>query len=103
MRRLFPKLVRSYALDALDAGECAREPATASLASEMLKDASNAPVFVQRAIGLGKDVRFLGRSVCGSALWENGRHIHICAFATDGAGKSPGFQTRISRPTQRRR
>src|SRR5208282_3073679 len=34
MRRLFPKLVRSYALDALDAEQSVRVPAHASLASE---------------------------------------------------------------------
>ncbi len=102
MRRLFPKLVRSYALDALDAGRCAKVPADPSLASEMLKVASSAPVFMQPAIGLGKDVRFRSRAVSGSALWVNGRYVHICAFAANGAADSAGFQTRMSRPTHRR-
>ena len=102
MRRLFPKLVRSYALDALDAGQCTRVPAEASLASEMLKDASSATVFLQPAIGLGKDARFLSRAVTGSALWVNGRYVHICAFAANGAAEGAGFQTRMSPPTHRR-
>jgi len=102
MRRLFPKMVRSYALDALDAGQCAGAPADASLASEMLKDASSAPAFMQPAIGLGKDVRFLSRAVSGAALWVNWRYVHICVFAANGAADGAGFQTRMSRPTHRR-
>ena len=102
MRRLFPKPVRSYALDALDDGQSATVPADATLASEMLKDASSAPAFTQPAIGLGKDVRFLGRGVSGSALWANGRYVHICAFAANGAADGAGLQTRMSRPTHRR-
>jgi hypothetical protein len=102
MRRLFPKMVRSYALDALDAGQCAGAPADASLASEMLKDASSAPAFKQPAIGLGKDVRFLSRAVSGAALWVNWRYVHICVFAANGAADGAGFQTRMSRPTHRR-
>jgi hypothetical protein len=102
MRRLFPKLVRSYALDALDAGQCSKVPTDPRLVSEMLKDASRAPAFTQPAIGLGKDVRFLGRTVSGSALWANGRYVHICAFAASGAADGAGFQTRMSRPTHRR-
>ncbi len=102
MRRLFPKLIRSYALDALDAGQCTRVPADATLASEMLNDASIAPVFMQPAIGLGKDVRLLSGTISGSALWVNGRYVHICAFATPGVPDGAWFQTRISRPTHRR-
>jgi hypothetical protein len=102
MRRLFPKLVRSYALDALDVRQPTILPVDASLASEMLKDASWAPVFVQPSIGLGNDVRFLSRTVSGSALWANGRYVHICAFPSDGTGNAEVFHTRMSRPTHRR-
>jgi hypothetical protein len=102
MRRLFSKLVRSYALDALDEGKSARAKLDASVASKMLTNASRAPVFVQPGIGLGNDVRFLSRAVSGSALWANGRYPHICAFAPSGDEDGAVFQSRMSRPTQRR-
>lgn len=76
--------------------------ADAGLALEMLTNASQAAVFVQPSIGLGMDVRFLSWAVTGSALWANGRYVRICAFAGDGDGDGPMFQTRMSRPTQRR-
>jgi hypothetical protein len=102
MRRLFPKLVRSYALDALDSEPCAPGPVTEEAACDLLKSVSVAQVFTQPAVGLGKDVRFLSSAVSGSALWANERYVHICAFVGNGFRRAPAFQTRVSRPTRRR-
>lgn len=102
MRRLFPKLVRSYALDALDAEGAGPGRADSSAVAELLRDAANATAFTQPAVGIGKNVRFLGKSASGSALWAGGRYVHICAFGTNGAPDGARFHTRMSRPTYRR-
>jgi hypothetical protein len=103
MRCLFPKLVRSYALDALDASGARNEPAGRAVFSELLARASTATTFAQPAVGLGKDVRLSGASLSGAALWAENRYIHVCAFNADGdrsAGAS--LRTRMTRPSHRR-
>ena len=103
MRRLFPKLVRSYALDALDAPPEQTGSPDRSIFSELMVRAAAATTFTQPAVGLGKDVRLSGGSVSGSALWAEERYIHICAFGTNGEGTAgPNLRTRMTRPTHRR-
>jgi hypothetical protein len=102
MRKLFPKLVRSYALDALDAPAEKTEPATRPDVSNWLEQLMTAQSFSQPGVGLGKDVRLNGHSVSGAALWALERYIHVCAFAVNGHSSPPDFQTRFSRPTRRR-
>lgn len=102
LRKVFSKLVRSYAVDALDSGSggqgCDRDAFLAFLGS-----AANAPVFSAPAIGMGKDLRLRGPSVSGAALWAESRYIHFCAFAADGAeGAPPPVHTRFASPRRRR-
>ena len=102
MRSLFPKLVRSYTLDALDAPEGKTGIASRQTMSEFLTSVAAAQSFAQPAVGLGKDVRFSGNAVSGAALWAEERYVHVCAFAANGQAESGGVHTRISRPTRRR-
>jgi hypothetical protein len=103
MQRLFTKLVKSYALDALDAPPAQGEPAGHSTFSDLLTRVAAAQRFTQPAVGLGEDVRLSGSSVSGAALWAEERYIHICAFAAnaDDAAET-SFRTRMTRPTHRR-
>lgn len=102
MRRLFEKLVRSYALDALDAPKEKTEPASREALLELLAQVAAAKSFTQPAVGLGKDVRLNGGSISGAALWAEERYVHLCAFAVNGKGGETGFHTRMSRPALRR-
>jgi len=99
MRKVFPKLLRSYALDALEAprSNCA----SSAEATEFLTQLSSAGAVTQPAVGLGKDVRITGKTVSGSALWAEHRYIHLCAFTASGKSQA-GIQARISRPARRR-
>ena len=108
--RFFPKLLRSFAVDAIDAAFTSPEKANSLLASDpakreavidFLAEAASSPSSAHPAIGLGKDVRFGTSTVAGAALWAQERYIHICAFSQSGnhSGKS---QTRISRPAHGR-
>ena len=103
MRRFFQKLVRSYALDALDADPSAHEPASVEAACALVTQIGAAQSFAEQALGLGKDVRFNGPEICGAALWAQERYVHICSFAKNGKSSDvSGFWTRMSRPSQRR-
>src|SRR6266478_9254280 len=101
MRRFFQKLVRSYALDALDAAPAANGSASFEAVSALVTQIGGAQSFTEQALGIGKDVRFSGREVSGAALWAHERFVHICAFAKNGSD-TPSFWTRITRPSQRR-
>ena len=103
MRRFFQKLVRSYALDALDADATANEPTSVEAVGAFVTQIGAAQNFAEQAIGLGKDVRFNGHDISGAALWALERYVHLCTFAKNG--KSVGtstFWTRMSRPSHRR-
>ena len=104
MRRFFQKLVRSYALDALDADPSAHDPASVEAAGALVTQIGAAQSFAEQAVGLGKDVRFNGPEICGASLWAQERYVHICSFAKNGkSSDASGFWTRMSRPSQRRR
>jgi ARG and Rhodanese-Phosphatase-superfamily-associated Protein domain len=80
-RTLSPKLVRSYALDAIDRKQA--QPPLKSQDGRFLIDAvaaSQSAVFP--AVGEGDDVRLSGRDLIGAALVARERAIHVCAFMT---------------------
>ena len=91
MRRFFQKLVRSYALDALDAVLKSEEPASVETLTCFVARIGAAPSFSEQAVGLGKDVRLNGAEICGAALWAQQRYVHICTFAKDGQYARRGF------------
>jgi hypothetical protein len=102
MRRFFQKLIRSYALDALDA-PAANETASVEAVSALVTQIGAAQSFSEQALGLGKDVRFNGSEISGAALWAQERYVHICTFAKNGqSSDAPNFWTRITRPSHRR-
>ena len=90
-KKFFDKLVKSYALDALD-----------SLKKQQSKSVppDNARRFVASAtkskgeghpsIGLGTNITFESRVVSGSALVEGNRVLHISAFKKEKSGNASG-------------
>ena len=117
LAQLLPKLVRSYALDALDSryaggdqGEQSDEEqarmldrAMMYLASVGLAEATSHP-----AIGLGEDIRISNNAVTGAALIVDERVIHLSAFpneeqaATDDRGRQGGMTSASARKGFRR-
>ena len=103
MRRFFQKLVRSYALDALDADPTAHEPATIEAVCALVKQIGAAQSFEEQALGLGKDVRFNGPEISGAALWAQERYVHVCTFVKNSKSScTSSFWTRMTRPSDRR-
>ena len=95
LARLYPKLMRSYALDALDRGawSASRDaglPPREAVAAFLAELATGTEAISAPAVGEGMDVRLTGPRVTGAALLVDGRPVHICAFrrkdaAHDGA------------------
>lgn len=103
MRKFFPKLLRSYALDALDSPQSASAPASVEAVCALVTQIGAAQSFAEPALGLGKDVRFNAAGLAGAALWANERYIHLCTFVKNAeSSPTPGFWTRMTRPSHRR-
>jgi len=90
--RLLPKLVRSYALDALEIEELGEADAPKAVRfgidqlGAFLKAAAEADATARPAVGMGEDLRFDGREIEGGALVLDGRALHISAFAASETG-----------------
>ena len=81
LQRLMPKLVRSYALDALDTSHHAgRAQKNTTTAQDRLKQLSVARVQSFPAVGEGNDLRLTDEHFAGGALQARGRLVHLCAF-----------------------
>ena len=102
MSRIFSRLVRGYALDAIDVEMSANRKATPDQLTTFLKDVLLASSFTAPAVGLGKDVRITGTKACGGALWAEDRYVHLCAFSTDASNDTDRPRTGIARPSRRR-
>ncbi len=80
--RLFPKLVKSYAMDALSRGERSKEagPVGDEVAREFLDSAAKCVSSAHPSRGTGEDVRLEGKTVVGSALVADGCVVHLALF-----------------------
>ncbi len=93
---LLPKLVRAYALDALDTrGPLWALPSRPAV-ERFLERLRAAHMDAYPAVGLGADVRLEARGLVGGALVHDERVVHACAFRPDPARPRP------NRPNGRR-
>jgi hypothetical protein len=87
LRKLFPKLLRSYGLDALDqARSDSVEMQASSIPSEAMASAFLRKVMEAKeeefpAVGEGIDVRLSGRNLNGAALVADDHVVHLSAFS----------------------
>lgn len=82
-RKLFPKLIRSYALDALDASlakETETKASSADDAAEFLNFVARVKLETFPAIGEGEDLRLSSGGLTGAALTKKERVVHLSAF-----------------------
>ncbi len=77
--RLLPTIVRSYGLDALDAGTRQATRAGAD-PLRLLNELRGAPRQLFPGVGAGTDVRFESAGVVGGALMAGERLVHLLAF-----------------------
>jgi hypothetical protein len=80
LKTLFPKLARSYALDALERKEAASGGATGDDTRQFFSAVGEAKDELYDSVGLGKDVRLSGEQVTGSGLLWDDRVVHASLF-----------------------
>jgi hypothetical protein len=97
---LFPKLIRSYAMEAMllaerrkkgrgkgDADKALAKPG-ANEAREFLKRAAASEEKKYESVGLGWAYRYAGPEIVGSALAFNDKVVHMAFFSVDEADKA---------------
>ena len=99
--RFFEKLVKSYALDALDTPvKDGKKSVPPSTAKRFLESASKCKYQSHPSLGLGENVTFDARTVSGAALVEKKRVLHLSAFKKATGARGSGVQ--YMRYSQRR-
>jgi hypothetical protein len=81
-KALMPKIIRSYALDAIDPSFKIHESDNQPDPGRLLETIRKAKTLEAKAIGEGTDLRFDNASgVAGGALFARDRIIHLVAFS----------------------
>ena len=85
--KLLPKLVQSYALDAVEiAGDHSPLPPSDS-AVNFLRQVAGADVQEFPAVGLGKTLRLWANGIVGVGLRTEEALVHLAAFRNNGDGR----------------
>jgi hypothetical protein len=100
MRKMLPKLVRSYALDAIGSQAARPQPIQERSVSDFLEDVAAAHTRSSRAIGMGRDVRLSGRRIAGGALVDRDHVVHLSAFRLDEGAHSDDAERGLARMLQ---
>jgi len=80
---LMPKVIRSYALDAIDPGYRGHQASGLGSPSEVIARLSESDYSTHRAVGEGEDLRFDSTpGIVGGALFARERIVHLCAFVS---------------------
>lgn len=104
LRKLLPKLVRSYALDAIEVQTSKSAEAGRDHAEQLLHELTAAEARRFPAIGVGEDVRIDGPRLTAAALVADERVVHLSAFRISGSNgdRATAPQSRVASPTARR-
>jgi hypothetical protein len=104
----FPKLIKSYALDALD--EALQQPKDQETAKgrpdksrRFLDSVATAAKREYRTVGEGESLRFDDRQVSGAALVLEGKVLHLAAFSRNENREREDERLSLQRASARRR
>jgi hypothetical protein len=81
LAKLWPKLVRAYALDALEEPASAEAPLAPEAVGQWLRSAAAAKLEPFKSPGLGDDVRVEGPNLVGAGLVVHEQPVHVELFA----------------------
>jgi hypothetical protein len=102
--KVHPKIVRSFALDALEKKRPDAQPFAEERARSFLVDVSMASMEDFDALGKGRDVRVTAKDINGGALVDADRVVHLCVFRTEeGSDGQKKTSTRLIRRSTRGR
>lgn len=82
LAKLLHKIVRSYALDAIEVADSSGDEGAADGAQAILDQCGDAEVKLFDAIGEGEDLRLSSSNIAGAALVSDGQIVHLCGFAS---------------------
>lgn len=94
LKALLPKLVRSYAVDALEVAVRETSPPDNGLAEAFLDAAAKAEVKTYPAVGLGSDIRLSAPGLAGGGLVIDDTLIHLAVFAVADERSNTGDGSR---------
>ena len=89
LKKMWSKLIRSWALDALVVSSQPHEVRPVAEAQALLEEIVEAKATEHDALGLGTDVRWAGR-LNGGALVHDERLVHLCVFRDGAEGNGGG-------------
>lgn len=102
--RFFEKIVKSYALDALDSRKSRKsKSATPEAARRFIQSASKGKTERHPTLGMGEAITIESRVVSGATLTEQNRVIHLSAFRKIKDDSSRGVNYRRYSERYRRR
>ena len=79
-QKMFPKLLRSYALTAMTNPRHESHPISRADADEFLNTLAKTPTETFQPVGLGSELHLNNEQVNGCALLHEGRLVHLYAF-----------------------
>jgi hypothetical protein len=103
---ILPKLVRSYALDAMEHAGAASAPPSSEEAEGFLRELGSTGGRRYESPGLGEDLRLRAPGLTASALLFEDRVLHLSAFRTEehrGGNGGNGEGRGLRRPSRRLR
>jgi hypothetical protein len=101
-RAFFGKLVESYALDAIDWLDKAKEISIPpEKARKFLDQVKGAARVAHPSLGLGENVRLHRKGINGASLLAGNRVLHLSAFQVNGEGRGK-MESRFQRYSERR-
>jgi len=96
--KTFKKLVESYALDAIDWFDPAKEEkALKSEVTKLIKEFQITQMEIHPSVGLGTDCRMESKKITGFALALDDQILHLCIFYRDNEQRSHESGSRSSR------
>ena len=103
-RLLMPKIIRSYALDAIDPVYRPNSNSGISSPQQLLELLSGAGFSSHKSVGEGEDLRFDSTpGIAGGALFARDRVVHMCVFiSAEGQRVNDGGGYRTSASLRRR-
>ena len=99
LSKLWSKLLKSYAMEAIEAGEEKKSPRKADL-KKVLGAIKASECSTYSSVGLGSDLRLRGPGVTGAGLIFKEKLLHLCVFGSSGEKRR---SSRMEAPSRRRR
>lgn len=104
LAEMLPKLIRSYAIDAIESVGAHRSHPSAERAQAFIERLSGADFETYPALGEGTEVRVSGTGIIAGGLVAEGRVVHLAAFAAPTEAGRPDRESHgFARMRTRRR